>query len=359
MTVLNILTAALLCGCSTASSDILLLVGTYTDTDSRGIYSFSINPNTGISKPLSVTDIANPSFLCGPSVFQTIYSVTEQDTGASVSAYSLDRIHGTLTLINRKATHGGGSCHVSCIGKNVIASNYSSGSLSIFPLTEDGSLEDAHLLEYDESGPDTLRQQTSHIHSSGLSPDGNFLFVADLGGDYLYRFPVSNGQVTDYEPVKLKMPPGSGPRHFTFSDDGRFLYVLGEMGGAVTVYGYEDGALIRIQEIEADSLHAAGSADIHISPDGRFLYASHRLKGDGISIFNRNPETGILIRVGYQTTGVHPRNFAITPDGRLLVVACRDSDVIQVYRRNTDTGLLTDTGHDIKVPRPVCVIPLQ
>ena len=39
-----------------------------------------------------------------------------------------------------------------------------------------------------------------------------------------------------------------------------------------------------------------------------------------------------------------------------VLVACRDSDVIQIFSRNPRTGLLTDTGKDIKVPHPVCVI---
>lgn len=57
----------------------------------------------------------------------------------------------------------------------------------------------------------------------------------------------------------------------------------------------------------------------------------------------------MLTKVGYQLTGIHPRNFIITPNGKYLLVACRDSNVIQVYERDTDTGLLTDIRKDIKV----------
>ena len=100
---------------------------------------------------------------------------------------------------------------------------------------------------------------------------------------------------------------------------------------------------------------ARGSADIHLSPDGKYLYASNRLQADGIAIFAVNPEDGTLAKVGYQLTGIHPRQFNITPNGKYLLAACRDSNVIQVYERDEVTGLLRDTRQDIIVDMPVCV----
>ena len=118
---------------------------------------------------------------------------------------------------------------------------------------------------------------------------------------------------------------------------------------------YEEGDLNPIQFIEADSLHAAGSADIHVSPDGRFLYASNRLKGDGIAIFEINQEDGKLKRIGYQSTGKHPRNFIITSNGKYLLCACRDNDIIQIFTIDSTTGLLQDTKQTIQRSKPVCL----
>jgi len=105
----------------------------------------------------------------------------------------------------------------------------------------------------------------------------------------------------------------------------------------------------------SDSVGARGGADIHLSPDGRFLYTSNRLQAEGIAIFAVDPTNGLLSRVGYQPTGAHPRQFNITPNGRYLLCCCRDSDKIQVFRRDQQTGLLVDTGKDIPVSRAVCV----
>ena len=63
----------------------------------------------------------------------------------------------------------------------------------------------------------------------------------------------------------------------------------------------------------------------------------------------------MLTRAGYQATARHPRNFAITPNGRFLLCACRDADTIHVFAIDPDTGMLSDTSHDIHVPHPVCI----
>ena len=81
---------------------------------------------------------------------------------------------------------------------------------------------------------------------------------------------------------------------------------------------------------------AKGSADIHLSPDGKFLYASNRLQADGVAIFKVSPSDGTLTKVGYQLTGIHPRNFTITPNGKYLLVACRDTNEIQVFARDME-----------------------
>lgn len=134
-----------------------------------------------------------------------------------------------------------------------------------------------------------------------------------------------------------------------------FAEVSNELSDYCTVFSYKNGNLKPIQKVLANEEKGHGSADIHISPDGRFLYASHRLKNEGISIFRINKTTGHITKVGYQLTGKHPRNFSITPNGHFLLVACRDSNVIQVYKRNAITGMLENTHQDISLGKPVCI----
>lgn len=194
------------------------------------------------------------------------------------------------------------------------------------------------------------------------APDGKFLFAADLGTDKLYRFDVNDtpfeGQPSIRESSlrEWSAPPETGPRHFDFHPDGsRFLYLLGELSGEVIVYDYNYGELKQKQVIAADTVGARGSADIHVSPDGCFLYASNRLQADGIAIFSIDPDDGTLIKAGYQLMGKHPRNFVITPNGKFLLAAARDDNKVQVFRIDTETGLLTDIRQDIYLSKPVCL----
>ena len=352
---LSLILALAVSGCVKPSSELTLLVGTYTDSGSEGIYTYRFDSRAGSSKLLSVTPIDNPSFLTVSGDGKIVYSVSEQDDESSVSAFDFDASEGALAFRNRMSTFGRSACHVCCIGKEVVATNYSSGSMTIFPLDDDGDLKEGTLLEFSGSGPVAGRQECSHIHSSQLSHDGRYLFVTDLGGDLVYRFPVKDGEVSSLDPYEIKVPAGQGPRHFTFSRDGRFMYVLTELGGTVVVYEYAGGDLRQLQVIDADPSHAGGSADIHFSPDGKFLYASNRLKGDGLAIFSQDSETGLLTWVGYQETGLHPRNFTISSDGRFVLVACRDSNKVQVFKRDCRSGLLTDLHKDIILPHPVYV----
>ena len=222
-----------------------------------------------------------------------------------------------MQLLNSQQTGGEDPCYIIASGNNVITANYSGGSISVFPIAKDGSLLPASdIIQFKGTGVDKERQEKPHLHCVRITP---------------------------------------GPRHLTFSPNGHYAYLINELSGTVIAFEYKDGDLKEIQTIAADTVNAQGSADIHISPDGKFLYASNRLKADGIAIFSIHPDNGMLSKAGYQLTGIHPRNFIITPNGKYLLVACRDSNVIQVYERDTDTGLLTDVQQDIKVDKPVCI----
>ena len=101
-----------------------------------------------------------------------------------------------------------------------------------------------------------------------------------------------------------------------------------------------------------------GSADIHVSPDGKFLYASNRGKegSNTLAIFKIDPATGMLKSIGHQSTlGNIPRNFNFDPTGNFLLVANQESNEVVIFKRNKQTGLLTDTGKRINVGKPVCL----
>lgn len=341
-----------------AENELTMLAGTYTSGSSKGIYTFRFDQETGMSTPLSETEVSNPSYLTVSSDNRYVYAVSEENnTAAAVNAFAFDREKGTLRLLNRQKTMGEGPCYVSTNGKKVLTANYSGGSMTVFSIRYDGSLEPSDtLFQGSASGPDTERQATPHIHCAIFSPDSNYIFATDFSADRILRYAVNRKEELP-RPLSemVTLPPGSGPRHLIFSKDGNYAYLITELSGKVIAFTYANGKLNAIQTITADTVQAKGSADIHLSPDGKYLYTTNRLKEDGIAIFEVNPENGMLAKVGYQLTDPHPRHFNITPNGKYLLVACRDSNTIQVFRRDVKSGLLQTTGQDIKIDQPVCI----
>lgn len=349
----------------TANQELTMLVGTYTAGTSKGIYSFRFNEETGTSTALSAVEVENPSYLVPSTDGKFVYAVSEFNNGqAAANAFAFDKEKGTFQLLNSQKTGGEDPCYIITNGQNVVTANYSGGSISVFPIAKDGSLLPASdVIKFEGSGADKERQEKSHLHCVRITPDGKYLLADNLGTDQIHKFIINPSANTENKenflkegsPAAFTVEAGSGPRHLTFAPNGNYAYLINELSGTVIAFEYKDGNLEEIQTIAADTVGAKGSGDIHTSPDGKFLYTSNRLKADGIAIFRINPDNGMLTKAGYQLTGIHPRNFIITPNGKYLLVACRDDNTIQVYERDAVTGLLTDIHKDIKVDKPVCI----
>lgn len=351
---------------TSASDTLYMLVGSYGPANQEGIKVYKFNQAIGEGQYVSgVKGISNPSYQTVSKDGKRVYSVGEDNGGtACANALTFDSATGTLTLINSQPTQGAAPCHIALSPEEdyVVTANYNGSNISLFPLDGEDRLKPGQTIGFEGSGPDKERQAIPHLHFVYFTPDNRYLLANDLGTDRIHRFPLNTRQKGSDTPLvdgqhasDIRLTPGSGPRHAVFSADGRFAYLITELSGEVMAFTYDGDSLSLMQTIQADTLDARGSADIHLSPDGRFLYASNRLKGDGLAIFRVNPEDGTLSKAGYQPTGIHPRNFVLTPNGQYLLVACRDTDEIQIFARDASTGLLTDTGRRIKTTKPVCL----
>ena len=340
---------------SCSHPDVLnLFVGTYSD----GFYAYDFDQQAGVfvgDGPVAKAEMPNPSYLAVRD--NRVYAVSEMpDTTASVWAW---RWGGNgFEFLNARQTglpaHGEDPCYVSTDGHILAVANYSGGTLATYRLREDGSIASLDsLLVSGTGGPDLSRQAEPHVHCAVFSPEGKHLFFSEFSADEIGRIDVYAGGVRGYCRA-ASLHSDYGPRHLLFDASGKHLYVIGELSGDITVFDYADGALTEKQVIKADRMDARGAADIHISPDGKFLYASLRLRGDGIVVFEIGPG-GLLNYVGYTATGPHPRNFNITPNGRYVLVCCRDNDSVEIYERDAATGLLTFTGRRLNQTRPVYI----
>jgi 6-phosphogluconolactonase len=369
-------------GLAATNGKYLVYVGTYTNWDalepphrtppgarSEGIYAFRFDSASGKLESLGLAAAAeNPTFLNFSPDGRFLYAANElyrfddQASGA-VSAFSVDRASGKLTLLNQVAARGTGTCYVRTdqTGKFLLLANYGSGSVAVAPVKRDGTLGAVvSFVQQSGSGP-SPRQAGPHAHSFNVTPDNRYAVAADLGADrlFVYRFDAATGALTAGDPNWLMLDAGSGPRHLSFHPNGRFAYALGEIGSTVTVLAYDStrGAFRRLQTVStlpADFKGNNTAAEVLVHPSGKFLYASNR-GHDSIAVFGID-EYGmlkLLAHVGSQ--GRTPRGFSLDPDGRWLIAANQDTHNIAVFRIDLKTGIPAPTGQSLEVRSPECV----
>jgi 6-phosphogluconolactonase len=346
------------------NSKLIAYVGTYTNSDSKGIYKLTINRESRkIENVDLVAELDNPTYLTIDKTNKYLYSTIKVGDKGGVAAFSIDNTNGALNLINYQLSKGSAPCHVNLdnSGKYLFAANYHKGLVEVFPLREDGGIETASsTIAQSGFGPKKERQEKSHVHYVGMTPDEKNLCAIDLGTDELVVCDFQEGDLLKSKELSLFFTPGSGPRHMDFHPNRKFAYIVTELSGEIITLEYctSDSSFKAIQYISTlpkdFNFENLGSA-IHISLDGKYLYSSNR-GHDSIAIFSIDVSTGMLQFVSHiSTEGNHPRDFQIDPTGSLLLVANMNSNNIVTFKIDKNTGMLTKQGEETNIPSPVCV----
>jgi 6-phosphogluconolactonase len=357
-----------------AASNYLVYVGTYTDKGSKGIYAYRFDPANRKLAPIGlVAETPNPSFIAADPSGKFLYAVNEQQTweGAKtggVTAFSIDRVSGKLTSLNQLSSLGTDPAHLSFdrTGKYVLVANYSSGSIAVFPVQPDGKLAPhTALLQQAGASINKERQEGPHAHYISASFDNRFVLTADLGADkvFVYRFNPKDGTLAPNSPPSISVKPGSGPRHLAFAPSGKYVYLAEELTGTVTVFAFDTntGTLATKQTISAlpKDFHGDNTeAEIVVDASGKHLYVSNRGdQSNEIDVFDISSTDGTLSFVQrISSGGKAPRNFAIDPTGKWLFAANQESDNIQLFRIDPNTGQLTKANQIGGISAPTCVV---
>ncbi|HZC66268.1 MAG TPA: lactonase family protein [Candidatus Dormibacteraeota bacterium] len=351
----------------------LVFVGTYTNkTASKGIYALRFDEHNGKISALTVAAAAvDPSFVVVSADEKFLYSVNEVgDFGGApsgaISAYSIERPSGKLTLLNQVASGGADPCFLSIdkSGKYLFVANYTGGSVGVFALNADGKIGERTAFEQ-HTGHGALkgRQDAPHAHWAATSANNSYALEVDLGLDQVIvdKFDETSGKITPNDPSFASVEAGAGPRHLAFSPNQKFAYVTNEIGSTVTLFSYDadKGTLDAKQTLgtlPGDFNGQNDTAEIVMHPSGKFLYVSNRGR-DSIAIFGVSAKTGILTSIGdFLTRGKTPRNFAIDPSGHYLLAANQETNDIEVFRIDLSTGELGFTGERVEVPAPVDIV---
>ncbi len=340
-------------------------VGTFTSEGAEGIYLCEFNRTSGeISLVETFKGIDNPSFLKISPDKQFLYAVTRpsaaiEKSGGYIQAYKIGN-KGGLQFINKAVSHGADPCHVdvSPDGKFAAIATYGGGTTSLYPVNKNGGISPAVSIIVNVGSGPTSRQTAPHAHSIKFSRNGKQVFSADLGTDQLNIFDLKKGELTPAKQPFVKLPPGSGPRHFDFHPEAEVIYVINELNSTISVIDGNGRDRKVIQTVSALPENFDGTsycADIHVSADGRFVYGSNR-GHNSIAVFKTDP---VSKKLEFLTTvssrGEWPRNFTLTAGGRFLLVANQHSGNIVVFKINSETGIPEFTGKELKIPAPVCL----
>jgi 6-phosphogluconolactonase (cycloisomerase 2 family) len=303
-----------------------------------------------------------------------------KDNEGTLSAFAINRTDGQLTLLNTVPSGGAGPTYVSIhpSGKFLLVANYFGGSVAVLPILSDGRLGAATDVKQDNGtvGPKKATNappgsfafsghDRTHAHMIQADASGRFVLHVDLGLDkiFVWKFDEGRGVLTPNDPPSVSLPPGDGPRHFSFHPNGRWCYSLQEEGSTIVLFDYDSakGRLTSRRTISSLPPGFAGSnfcSEILVSGDGRFVYAGNRLH-DSVGIFavGRNGE---LTFVGEEwTRGDYPRSFEFDPTGQFFYVCNQRADNVTAFRVNRRSGKLTFTGHYTSVGNPSHIVFLD
>ena len=290
--------------------------------------------------------------------FGKLYALRSLPEGSSLCVFDLPDERedvltiDSLTLLGEYQTPGRHSCYITLLDSQAVISDYTSGTLSLFNLDQQGiPTGNPEIATFKGQGPDKTRQASSHIHSSWISPDGSSIIIVDLGGDKIYRYSISEGYIALDTKEEFTLPSGCGPRHCAFNADRKRLYVATELSDEILTYSWPEMKLLH-RSIVNDSLPRGGGHIIY-TEEG-YLFVSSRLKNDGIAVF-KTEDDGIPEKYAYIKTGAHPRHFAISGNGKELISASRDEDVVEFF--TLDLKSKTFVKHkEYKTDKPVFII---
>ncbi len=342
-------------------TEYLALVCSTAGDDDAGVHAYAYDAEEGTLSETASTPVEHPMYLAVHPDHDRVYVANRTGDGA-VSAFAVDRGDGSLRRRVDRSSEGVGPCYVSVDpeGRYAFVANYGGGTAAMYPIDDDGDLGAAcDVVAHRGSGADPDRQGEPHPHSAVPGPDGEFVYVPDLGTDRVeaYRIDAAADRLRPEDSLGVDLPPGTGPRHLAFGPDGEFGYLVGELDSTVTTLARDTdtGALTVVETASTvpDDASAADNSpsDVHVHPAGR-VYVSNR-GHQSVASFAVDDD-GTLSPLGHTPTGgANPRDFALDPAGRFLLCENRDDFTVVSFAVAEDGGL--DERVRRSVPKPTCL----
>ena len=312
----------------------------YVGGYSTQIVHLTLDQETGQLSHQGATNAAGaPSYLAIRPQRDALYALDEQSTAAAsqVLAFAIDPETGELSKINEVPSGGERPRHVTVhpTGDWIAVAHYGSGHTTILPVRADRGV--GGVIDVERGAGDAARQ----AHQAVFDARGTTLLVPCIQNNYVIQYQFNLGALALGAPASVAV--AGGPRHVAFHPDQRSAYALSETTSVLTSFAYDGvtGQLTSPMTIAAAETTAGGSSHVAVHPSGRSLYVSNEAD-NSIGVFvlalDGRPQLVEHERGGLAT----PRDFAIDPQGRHLIVANHGgAQDLRVYRIDPIDGALT------------------
>ena len=322
----------------------LAAIGGYGNEDSDNIFVYEVEDQNQWKLIASAMAGVRPSFLCFSDT-NLLYVVNEQNLAMHqceglVKTYLLP----SLQEMGSIPSCGEDPCFLTLdpSKKFLLTTNYSSGTVAIFPLSKAGvpSFAVQTLQFFGLPGPNKERQAWPHPHSILFDEGRSCFYVADLGTDRLHQYAWEADKAEPARFIKdLRLPLGSGPRLMRLSPDKKSLYVVNELANSVS-------------KVNPDTGETSLVCTTLKHPNQEATAAHLEVLGDRVIVSTRG-EDSILVHTDnndswYDCKGKCPRYFAL--EGNTLFIANQLSD--SIVRFHLDAGAMQDV---LNVPKPTCI----
>ena len=331
-------------------------------------------PMGGVSEMKALRSVENPELVEPAESLELLQETEGQLRGAKKEAGTNPGIAKDmaaapiLEMVKEMPSGGADPCHLSLDGREnfLMAANYTSGSLAVFALDEQGHLQErcdfwqhtprrtdetqgqgnsqqSRKAKNPQENPfkvNPLRQEGPHVHFSEEA--GELLWSTDLGLDQVFGYQIDYEQkkLTDTG-IRLQLPDGYGPRHLAFwHEDMAVIYVLCELSNRIVVFAekvQEEGS----EETEKAAEKISGRRMEEAAEKtfrGETTEAEKKVSETGTEKMDRErfentPEYTILQDISTLPEGYHGESTAsaIRLYGGFLFAANRGDDSIAMY----------------------------
>ena len=268
--------------------------------------------------------------------------------GKGGAAAVIDVVEGKFKVRNIISLQGRTPAHITLSpdGKYLYTANYSNGDIAEIAL-QGG---DVRFIKH--SGKSIhKRQKSPHPHQCLFNPVGDELYDCDLGTDeiFVYDYSAASGIKTPVK-EKIKLPPGSGPRHLTFAPGGNTLYCANELSSTVTAFVRKNNTWHMLKTVSTLKEPFAGNypGAIKISNCGKFVLVSNR-GHNSIALFEASGSEDLVLLETVKVRGDFPYDILLLDNDQKVAVCNYKSGTLEIFNfSKAEKKLLPAAEYSVK-----------